>query len=176
MSTWGLTFRHHSVSIVMPTSLACDGTVNNSYILTFRSLWPSALALKISAWSLARNMTACTWLPWICRPGENILWSGRHKFTSIYLWPHLYIVCAWCLRLPGLKDCVSWWMCFACLVLPITWFFFPNVWGLATLTKLNTEMHIFRTKFGITTLILWLCHQRPGHNRQNWKMRSYNKI
>ena len=31
---------------------------------------------------------------------------------------------------------------------------FPNVWGLATLTKFNTEMRICRTKFSIVTLIL----------------------
>ena len=29
---------------------------------------------------------------------------------------------------------------------------FPNIWGLATLTKLKTEMHICRTKIGILTL------------------------
>ena len=32
-------------------------------------------------------------------------------------------------------------------------FFFFNFWGLATLTKLNAEMRIGRTKFGIVTLI-----------------------
>ena len=30
---------------------------------------------------------------------------------------------------------------------------FPNFWGLATLMKLNTEMSICHTKFGIVTLI-----------------------
>ena len=30
--------------------------------------------------------------------------------------------------------------------------FFPNIWGLATLTKLKTEMRICHTKFGTVTL------------------------
>ena len=33
-------------------------------------------------------------------------------------------------------------------------FFFPNIWGLATLTKLKTEMRICRTKFGTVTLVV----------------------
>ena len=41
---------------------------------------------------------------------------------------------------------------FACRVLPVS-YFFSNFWYLATLTKLNTEMRICRTKFGIVTLI-----------------------
>ena len=32
-------------------------------------------------------------------------------------------------------------------------FFFTNFWGLETLTKFNTEIRIYRTKFGIVTLI-----------------------
>ena len=34
------------------------------------------------------------------------------------------------------------------------WDFFSNVRDLVTLTKLNTEMRIFRTKFGIVTHII----------------------
>ena len=32
--------------------------------------------------------------------------------------------------------------------------FFSNIWGLATLTKLKTEMRICRTKFGTATLVV----------------------
>ena len=32
--------------------------------------------------------------------------------------------------------------------------FFSNIWGLATLTKLKTEMRICRTKFGRVTLVV----------------------
>ena len=40
-------------------------------------------------------------------------------------------------------------------------FFFPNIWGLATLTKLKTEMRICRTKFGTVTLVV---HHLRGMN------------
>ena len=40
-------------------------------------------------------------------------------------------------------------------------FFFPNIWGLATLTKVKTEMRICRTKFGTVTLAV---HHLRGMN------------
>ena len=39
--------------------------------------------------------------------------------------------------------------------------FFPNIWGLATLSKLKTEMRICRTKFGTVTLVV---HHLRGMN------------
>ena len=39
--------------------------------------------------------------------------------------------------------------------------FFPKIWGLATLTKLKTEMRICRTKFGIVTHVV---HHLRGMN------------
>ena len=44
-------------------------------------------------------------------------------------------------------------VCFAYRVLPIVCFFPQNCWGEATLTKLETEMRICRTKFDIVTLL-----------------------
>ena len=63
-------------------------------------------------------------------------------------------VFASCMRLPCLMDCVSWCELGACGVLPITYFFSPNIWGLATLTKLKTEMRICCTKFSTVTLVV----------------------
>ena len=48
----------------------------------------------------------------------------------------------------GLRQLTcAWRVCASLRVFP------PNVWGLATLTKLNTELRICRTKFCIVTLI-----------------------
>ena len=39
--------------------------------------------------------------------------------------------------------------------------FFPSIWGLATLTKLKTEIRICRTRFGTVTLVV---HHLRGMN------------
>ena len=70
----------------------------------------------------------------------------------------------------GLRQvmCTRMGMCFACQILPITCFS-PNFWSLARLTKLNTEMHICRTKFGIVTLLFeWMIRSSPRVSSAQW--------
>ena len=43
------------------------------------------------------------------------------------------------------------------LRLPSLFHHLPSFWGFAILKKLNTEMRICRTKFGMVTLIYWKC-------------------
>ena len=62
-------------------------------------------------------------------------------------------VCS-CYVSPSASVSVAWRVLIvACQDLPITCFL-SNFWGLAVLKKLNTETHIYRTKYGNVTFIL----------------------
>ena len=79
--------------------------------------------------------------------------------TLVY--PGVGVFCLMCVVILSRWLCQLMWarrgMCLACRVFPVT-YFFPNIWGLATLTKLKTEMRICRTKFG--TVMLEVHHLR----------------
>ena len=68
-------------------------------------------------------------------------------------------------------DVWSEGVCFACRILSVTCFF-PKVWGKAILKKLNAEMRICRTKFGIVTLIF----EPLGRYLCWWRIRSSPRI
>ena len=95
------------------------------------------------------------------RPGLSwwLRWLGGRR-----LYVPAWASFAWCMRLPCLADCVSWCeLGGGVLRLPglARHLFFPNIWGLAKLTKLKPEMRICRTKFDTVTLVV---HHLRGMN------------
>ena len=120
-----------------------DNLIGNGYEIN--------LHLKTSIPFIYYYPSWCSWL--LCFLG-HVSWGGSVGTLGFCLpwWASL----AWCLQLPCLLDCTSYFVHGGgCMLLAETaqqTFLFPNFWGWPILEKFNKDRCLCGTKFGILTL------------------------